>query len=192
MGVVWSDESPFVLRFYGRRRVWKRFGEGFVTSTTSGTVKHDAKLMVWGCFSAGGVGDLFCVSNLMNAASYKQILIHHLFPSTRRLFPDNVFLFAQDNDPKHKSNVVQTFLHNKGTSVMEWPSYSPDLNPIENLWAILDKQLRARRCNTLDELFKTLQNGWNNLQLKTLQSLVASMPARCQAVIDANGYPTKY
>ena len=73
-----------------------------------------------------------------------------------------------------------------------WPSQSPDLNPIENLWSILDSNLKDRRPQSKAELFQVLQEGWNRLDVDLLRRLVESMPRRIQAVIDANGYMTKY
>ena len=69
---------------------------------------------------------------------------------------------------------------------------SPDLNPIENLWSILDARLMYRRVNTVDQLFELLKEEWKKLDTDLLDRLVCSMPARCQAVIDAKGFPTKY
>ena len=75
---------------------------------------------------------------------------------------------------------------------MKWPSQSPDLNPIKNLWSILDSNLKDRRPQSKAELFQVLQVGWNRLDVDLLRRLVESMPRRIQAVIDANGYMTKY
>lgn len=75
---------------------------------------------------------------------------------------------------------------------MDWPSQSPDLNPIEILWSILDKRCRDRRPNNEVELFQILQDAWRALPVSLLDDLVTSMPRRCQAVIDAEGRATKY
>jgi len=73
-----------------------------------------------------------------------------------------------------------------------WPAQSPDLNPIENLWSILDHNVRDRRPQNKAELFRVLQDGWNALDRDLLRRLVDSMPRRIQAVLDNNGWPTKY
>ena len=73
--------------------------------------------------------------------------------SAQMLFPDGNYLFQQDNDPKHTAGVVQNYIRQSGIR----PAQSPDLNPIENLWAILDLKLQSRKPNTEAELFEQLQ-----------------------------------
>ncbi len=68
----------------------------------------------------------------------------------------------------------------------------PDINSIENFWSILDDQCTTRKPQNEDQLFQILQEGWRSLPASTLNNLVDSMLRRCQAVIDANDYPTKY
>jgi hypothetical protein len=75
---------------------------------------------------------------------------------------------------------------------MEWPPQSSDLNPIENLWSILDQQTREIRPQSDEQLFEILENGWKNIHIDKLNSLVDSMPRRCAAVIKSKGLPTKY
>ena len=194
--VLWSDESPFVLRYHGKQRVWRLHNERYDPKCTISTVKHDAKLMVWGCFAAHGVGRLHRVEGIMTKEQYHQILIHQMQPSGKDLFPDGKFIFQQDNDPKHTAHIIRNYFANKSKTgkmtKLVWPAQSPDLNPIENLWSELDRSLKTRKANSLEELMEILQEGWKNLSPTLLRNLVESMPRRCQAVIDAKGAATKY
>jgi len=127
--------------------------------------------MVWGAFSAHAVGHLHRVMGIMDGPMYRQILIHHLCPSAAVLFPDGNYIFQQDNDPKHKCNIVMQYIANANIPTMAWPAQSPDLNPIENLWSILDRRLKARRPRNEAELMLILQKGWQELDVELLQSL---------------------
>ena len=69
-----------------------------------------------------------------------------------------------------------------------WPDQFPDLNPMENLWSILDHNVRDRRPQSKAELFRVLQDGWNALDRDLLRRLVDSMPRRIQAVLNNNGW----
>ena len=74
---------------------------------------------------------------------------------------------------------------------MDWPSQSPDLNPIESCWATLKKKVAATRIpSSLDDL-ETVVRGGQRLSLSYLR-LIDSMPDRIRAVIKAKGGSTKY
>jgi hypothetical protein len=66
------------------------------------------------------------------------------------------------------------------------------LNPIENLWAYLARQVEKYQCETMMELQDAVAQEWAKVPVDYLDSLVRSMPKRCQAVIDAKGHHTKY
>ena len=73
-----------------------------------------------------------------------------------------------------------------------WPGYSPDMNPIENVWGVMKHALSKERPTTLDGMKKVVDKIWRNLDASYLTTLFDSMPRRMQAVIAASGGPTKY
>uniref|UniRef100_A0AAZ3QRW0 Tc1-like transposase DDE domain-containing protein n=1 Tax=Oncorhynchus tshawytscha TaxID=74940 RepID=A0AAZ3QRW0_ONCTS len=81
-----------------------------------------------GCFSAAGTGRLVRIE--MNGAKYREILDENLFQSTQDPRLGHRFTFQQDNVPKHTDKTMQEWLRDKSLNVLEWPSQSPDLNPI--------------------------------------------------------------
>lgn len=190
--VMWSDESPYVLRYNGKMRVWRHHNERHQTNCTRGTVKHDVKIMVWGAFSATGVGILHRIEGIMNKEIYNDLLANVMLPSADILFGRENWIFQQDNDPKHTAKINKDFLIENEVPTLPWPAQSPDLNPIENLWSILDQRLKNRQVNNAEELFQALRTEWNALPVDLLTDLVHSMQRRCQAVINSRGAPTKY
>jgi len=102
--------------------------------------------------------------------------------------------FQQDNDSKHSSKLVQKWLEKQEFEVLDWPPQSPDLNPIEHLWAWM--KIRLNRFDTppsgMLELWDRVQDIWNEFTAEECQRLVATMPDRIQAVLDAEGWWTDY
>lgn len=190
--VVWSDESTFTIRSGRRYRVWVQTGEPLHLQLTKGTVKHDRKINVWGCFSYVGVGAFHRIEGIMDKHQFLDILKYVAEPSCVNLFGGDDYMFQQDNDPKHMAKIVKRWIRLNMNTIDWWPSQSPDLNPIENLWSILDRNCMDRQCKNEDELFNLLQNEWQALPLELLQRLVMSMPRRIDAVLKARGGPTKY
>lgn len=190
--VLFTDESPFTLRYQGKRLVRRPVGQALNPRYCRGSIKHDKKINVWGCFAYNGVGKFYRVKGILEKNQMRQILIRQMKPSLRELVGLEHGILQQDNDPKHKSNVCQNYLKNQNINVLPWPSQSPDLNCIENLWHKLNSECMERKCKNEEELFKLLQKAWNNLDKNYLKNLVNSMPRRIEAVIKSKGFPTKY
>jgi hypothetical protein len=150
--------------------------------------------MVWGCFGYEGTGPLSVVTGTMNAAKYMATLNAHLLPQMNQWHPAGNGIFQQDNAPCHKALCVTQMLNNAGVQVIAWPPYSPDLSPIENLWAIVKQKVHVASYVSKEALVERIQDIWtNDLSVKeACKSLIESMPQRINACIAAKGGVIKY
>ena len=89
------------------------------------------------------------IEGMMDGAKYREILEGNLFQSSRDLRLGRRFNFQQDNEPKHTDKATLEWFKGKQLNVLEWPSQSPDLNPIENLWYDLKIAVQQRNTSNL-------------------------------------------
>ena len=122
----------------------------------------------------------------------KEILKKNLIASANSLLPPGQWYFLHDNDKKFHSKVVQEWLHTVGVTCLDFPPYSPDLNPIENLWAALAREVEKTPCKTMEQLQDVVAAVWADASKPLMAGLIASMPRRIAAVIAAGGSHTKY
>jgi len=132
------------------------------------------------------------IEGKMNAAKYRDILDENLLHSAQDLRLGRRFTFQQDNDPKHTAKITKEWLHNNSVTVLEWPSQSPDLNPIEHLWRDLKMAVHQRLPSNLTELERICKEEWQRIPKSRCEKLVASFPKRLMAVLDQKGASTKY
>jgi transposase len=74
-----------------------------------------------------------------------------------------------------------------GINRMVWPAQSPDLNPIENVWAVMKLNVRKEKPTTVNALVRAIRREWEGLSEEYAQALISSMSRRVKGVIEANG-----
>ncbi|KAK3531532.1 hypothetical protein QTP70_024909 [Hemibagrus guttatus] len=149
-------------------------------------------VMVWGCFAASGPGRLAVINGTMNSAVYQKILKENVRPSVCDLKLKGTWVLQQDNDPKHTSKSTSEWLKKNKMKTLEWPSQSPDLNPIEMLWHDLKKVVHARKPSNVAELQQFCKDEWAKIPPQRCNRLIASYGKRLSAVVAAKGGPTSY
>lgn len=195
--VIFTDESKFNLfGSDGRRFVWRKEGTALKSANIKATVKHGGgSVMVWGAMAANGVGvllNLVFIEGKMDKMVYLNILKENLPDTAEKLDLNRNYSVVQDNDPKHNARIVKEWLLYNVQKVLPHPPQSPDLNPIEHLWAFMEKKLREKEIKNKNELKSTLRNIWDSVPTDFTEKLVLSMNKRLEAVIAARGHHTKY
>jgi transposase len=164
--------------------------------------------MIWACFVGNKLGPIAFMNSTVNSDVYIDILCNNLLPYLDALANDGIssITFQQDNARPHTSKKTSTFVDaamiEHGFHVMEWPPNSPDMNPIENLWAHLKRELHHQFPDTKTlrgpphiirrVLRDRLMEVWWEIEEKVLDRLIDSMPHRVQALIDADGWYTDF
>ena len=119
----------------------------------------------------------------MNGAMYRDILGNNLLPSVRALKMGHGWVFQHDNDPKHTAKARKEWLKQKHIKVLEWPSQSPDLNPIENLWRELKLRVAKRQPQNLKDLERICKEEWTKIPPNICENLLKNYNKRLTSVL---------
>ncbi|GFX66773.1 transposable element Tcb1 transposase [Trichonephila clavipes] len=144
--------------------------------------------MVWAGISLGYRTDLHIFKwSSVTVVRYRDEVLEPIV----RLYATIVgptFVLMDDNACPHRADVLDGYLESEGIAHMAWPAYSPDLNPIENLWDALGRAASSRfpPPATLIELETALQE-WRLLSSAVVDHLIESMVIMCKLCIQIRG-----
>jgi transposase len=187
--VIFSDETEVSLYPQKKKFVIRKKGTELAPSHILPAVKHSPKIMIWGCFGYKGVGALFFCEQRLNSEEYINVLNTALLPSVDKLCGDEDWFFQQDNAPCHKSRATMNWLQEHEIEAIAWPANSPDLNPIENVWAYLKQHLYQEEggWETVRQLRDRITAFWNKIPSEFLTSMFDSYETRLKEVITNRG-----
>ena len=150
-------------------------------------------VMMWGCMATSGLGSFCFTSTTMDSKSYKKIIKDFVLPIFKEINPE-LTTFQQDNSPIHVSGETSKFLQTCKFQVLKWPPCSPDLNPMENLWKILQDRVYSgnKGFSSIKQLMDKIEEEWDKITPQECVHLIGSMQRRLEEVIDNAGGHNKY
>ncbi len=194
--IAWSDESRFLLQHSdGRVRIWRKEHESMDPSCLVSMVQAGfGGVMVWGIFSWHTLGPLVPIERRLNATAYLSIVADHVHPFMTTMYPSSDGYFQQDNAPCHKAQIISDWIleHDNEFTLLKWPPQSPDLNPIEHLWDVVEIRIMDVQPTNLQQLCDAIMSIWTKISEECFQHLVESLPRIIKAVLKAKGGPTRY
>jgi len=208
--VLLSDEC-LVERRSGKGPVWvfrtpqEKWDQDCIE--IHGDLKKDIKVMFWGCFGGRAMmgltdlsGDPESKRGGVTGRIILECALQKILPQILDGHPDLVFM--QDGAKVHQKKELVVWLEEKGYKVMVWPPYSPDLNPIEHVWAELKKLIHKLHPELftmegpegaiIERIKSAVYEAWELLSDEFLYGLIDSMKARVEAVRLARGGYTRY
>ena len=194
--IKYSDEKIFSTSNDGLHvLVTRRPDEKYRPDCIVPTARWGLQVHVWGIISWWGVGPLRILQGSLTATKYVDNIIYDIreLCNEERNGRRIRFKFMQDNARPHSAQHTQQFLATSGVEVLDWPANSPDLNPIENLWADVARRVRARGVpRRAAELRQWVNEEWASTPVETVRRLYRSIPDRLRKVIDTGGGQEHY
>ncbi|GFV11540.1 transposable element Tcb1 transposase [Trichonephila clavipes] len=193
--VMFSDESRFSLQSDSRQTSIRR-APGTRYHQENANERHrygGAEWLVWGGSILGSRTDLHVQKVTMTGHIHRDVILEQHVRWFRGVMGAE-FLFMDDNARPHRANIVVECLQSEDITRMDWPAYSPDLNPIEHVWDMLSRRIAVRQPppTCLPELRRALLDEWCNIPQDQIDNLILSMPRRCKACIASSGRHTPY
>ncbi len=188
--IIFADEASFWSNTY-KKKVRVRRGQSSVQNVPS----HGFKVHAWGAISLFGKVGLRIFSNNLNSQGYCDILETTLLPGIEESVEEYLgdqWIFAHDNHPVHTSSQVKEWFKQNGLQSFPLPAYSPDLNPIENIWGMMKSQMQGMEIETPGDLKSAIQKTWDSITIESIQNCISSMNNRCKMVIENLGNPIGY
>ena len=196
---IFSDEKWWCVGgVQGNERMWVFDEDPYPDELFVPTVSHPIKVHIWAAITYDGRSSIHIHDEKVNGETYCACLDAAMLPTLYEsdymaLSKRKKYVFMQDGASCHTSKSTYAWLqqnlpkHIKHHKKGEWPASSPDLNPIERLWSILQDRVIAERAYELKSLIKVVKKVWWELEQRTIRNLYDSMPVRIQKCINNDG-----
>jgi transposase len=144
------------------------------------------RIMVWGAIGFNFKSALILVNGSIDALQYQAIIAQSgVIAQMDALYGVNCWVFQDDGASPHRAKSTRQFLAQQCltlSSNLHWPAHSPDLNVIENVWAIMKSEIGQCHCETPEDLWRVAQEAWEHISIELVNNLIASFQYRLQCV----------
>ena len=189
--LFFTDEKTFQLGSH-KHKSWQDPNDRVIEEVK----RHPPKIHVWGGIGLHFKTKLYFFDKNLNSTLFCKILKARLPPAESFDLPphgSNKWVLVQDNDPKHKSAQSQKILDILAPDrIKDWPSNSPDINPIEDVWSMMDYELQLKPPKNIRTLKSTLRKAWAELDVSKVTASIQSLPKRLNECIQLEGQRTSY
>ena len=144
----------------------------------------------WASISYNGKSSIKTFIQNMDSEFYVGILMEKI-SEIKEIGGDDM-MFQCDNDSKHDSKMAKEFYKKNKLKKMEWSSNSPDLNPIENVWALMKKNINKHDTKKISELIELVDTTWDEIDQEVIQNCIESMASRVAECIKLKGDRIRY
>ena len=163
--------------------------------TTESEEDYHRRLAEWDALRPHDV-EIKVKGNAMTQKYYVERLLPVYVAAVKsmREIDDKPWLLQEDGDPSHgikKKGLAQEYKEAHNIQNLSHLAQSPDLNPIEGIWAILKQRLRRRIFNSEEEMKEALQEEWSKITIEEIRHRISDMPRRCAALIKSGGGPIR-
>ncbi len=136
--------------------------------------------MFWRCFSWNELGPIVPLEGSVIGKTHTKVIQKYVVSTLQKHFPHGNRIFQENNATSHHSKVVAATHENVKIVILPWPTQSPDLNPIENLWTEMKMMVRCHTppLSNIWELEKYIKDAWKDVPLEYYKKLIDSMPQR--------------
>ena len=196
--IVFSDEKLFTINQahnHHNDRIWckNKISANLIGRKVMKKTNPDS-VMVWAAITSTGKSPLLFIEKgiKINQETYENnILQNILLPWSQKHFKKKHWTFQQDSAPAHKANKTQQWCHNNLPDFIskgDWPSYSPDLNPLDfSVWSILESRACTKSLKNTKQLKSSLIKAWNSIDDTILRKIVDEFPKHLSQCIKQNG-----
>lgn len=196
--ILFTDEKIFTVEENFNRqndRVYaKNSKEASMIAPRVQRGHHPSSVMIWLGVSYSGLSKVhFCEKGVKTGARVYQdtVLEPVVKPLSHTLFQNQPWVFQQDSAPAHKAKSTQAwFRANKIDFIAqeEWPSSSPDLNPLDYaIWQLIEEKACAKPHMNLDSLKRAILKAVAELDMVVVRAAIDDWPRRLKACIHARG-----